>query len=68
MTDRNEPPSWAESAAPHLPTEGESAGALAQSELLPAFDGTLATLLRQLDAMTAAGWVDPVAAPSEELQ
>lgn len=54
MTDRNEPPSWAESAAPHLPTEGESAGALAQSELLPAFDGTLATLLRQLDAMTAA--------------
>ncbi|MBF6340642.1 hypothetical protein IU450_32805 [Nocardia abscessus] len=47
---------------------GESAGALAETEIPRAFDCSLSTLVGQLDAMTIAGWVTRATEPSGELR
>ncbi|GAD87074.1 MULTISPECIES: hypothetical protein [Nocardia] len=66
MNGSNEPNS-PQSAARQADV-GESAGALANPEITHGFDCTLSTLVRQLDAMTIAGWVTSVAEPSGELR
>lgn len=47
---------------------GESAGALADPEPPRAFDRSPSTMVRQLDAMTVAGWVTRATEPSGELR
>ncbi|MFD6221211.1 hypothetical protein [Nocardia asteroides] len=68
MTDHNEPTSHPSAARHGVSGETDSAGALADAEIPRAFDRSLSTLVRQLDAMTVAGWVTTVAQPSEEVR
>lgn len=64
MTDRNELNSHPSAARQGLLEEGNSASALADVEIHPAFDRSLLTLVRQLEAMRVAGWVTTVAEPA----
>ncbi|WP_043661764.1 hypothetical protein [Nocardia thailandica] len=65
MNGSNEPNSLQPAVTPA--EAGESAGALADSETPRAFDCSLSTLVRQLNAMTVAGWVTSrVTEPSGE--
>ncbi len=66
MNGSNEPNS-AQSAARQAEL-GESAGALAGTEIPRSFDCSLPTLVRQFQAMTSAGWVTGVTAPYGELR
>ncbi|MEV6059895.1 hypothetical protein AB0L62_07805 [Nocardia asteroides] len=66
MNGSNKPNS-AQSAARQAEL-GESAGALARTEIPHTFDCSLSTMVRQLDAMTSAGWVTSVTEPSGELR
>lgn len=66
MTHRNELNSYPSAARHGVSGEAASAGALADAEIPRAFDRSLTTLVRQLDAMTVAGWVTAVAEPSGE--
>ncbi|UGT55053.1 hypothetical protein [Nocardia asteroides] len=54
--------------AARQPERNESAGALAWTENPPTFDCSLPTLIRQLQAMTSAGWLTGVTEPSGELR
>lgn len=66
MTDDNEPTSHPSAASYGPLEEAASAGALADAEIPRAFDRSLSTLVRQLEAMTVAGWVTTVAEPVGE--
>ncbi|MFE7720549.1 hypothetical protein ACFU44_16085 [Nocardia rhizosphaerihabitans] len=66
MTDHNELTSHPSAARHGVSGESDSAGALADVEIPPTFDRSLSTLVRQLEAMTVAGWVTTAAEPSGE--
>ncbi|MEV0688380.1 hypothetical protein AB0I35_31430 [Nocardia sp. NPDC050378] len=66
MNDSNEPNS-PQSAARQAELR-ESAGALAGTAVPRGFDRSLPTLTRQLDAMTAAGWLTGVTEPFGEFR
>lgn len=68
MTDHNEPTSHPSAARRGVSGEADSAGALANAEIPRAFDRSLSTLVRQLEAMTVAGWVTTVPEPSGEVR
>ncbi|MEU3010070.1 hypothetical protein [Nocardia asteroides] len=68
MTDRNEQNSHPSAARHGSLGEADSAGALADVEVAPTFDRSLSTLVRQLEAMTVAGWVTTVAEPAGDVR
>ncbi|MGW5440754.1 hypothetical protein [Nocardia asteroides] len=68
MTDRIELNSHPSAARRGLRETGNSAGAHTDVEVPQRFDRSPSTLVRQLEAMEAAGWVTTVAEPSGELQ
>ncbi len=67
MTDRIELNSHPSAARHGLAGKGTSAGVLTDVEVPHRFDRSLSTLIRQLEAMTAAGWVSTVE-PSGEFK